>query len=147
MRQQAQDSGYVDPDVIRALARDSYDASDLYGKITKKYLPDTDDAHRHLTGSDGEATDADRELVALIEEFEQYLNTSTARYYVAAERLVTAAKRYDEAEGMNQDQLERIIDQQDEHKDHYEGSGNPNREARDTDRPGRANEATPEDFK
>jgi hypothetical protein len=145
VRPQTQDSGYVDFDTIRALARDSYDASDLYGEITRK-LAHTDDAHRHLKGSDGEATDADRDLVALLKEFEEYLNTTTARYYSAAERLVTAAKRYDETEEINQGQLDRITRLHEEHDD-YKGPGNAAREAHDTDRPGKANETPPADYR
>jgi hypothetical protein len=134
MRQQPQGSGSggFNPSSIHALARDSYRASDIYSKITKK-LAGTDDAHRHLTNSDGEATAADREVVEILNEFESYLKTSTARYYECGERLVKAAKNYHDTEEGNQEDIDAILDLQGDAD--YDGPGKAGKEAEETKRP------------
>ena len=145
---QGSDGSYFIADTIWALVHDSYEASEEYGRITKK-LADTDEVHRHLTNSDGDPTEGDTALVKLLHEYEQYLKTSTARYYVAAERLAAAANRYEETEALNKHEIDRVHDIGDVQDDHHDyagdgkagsGAGRAGSEAEGTNRPPGSNE-------
>lgn len=125
----------VDIEGVMNMANLSFQVSEMYDQVTRM-LSDTDPARGELTDKDGEATPADQEILDLLDEFEGYLRTTTARYYLTGEQLVTAAQRYTAADESASERLERMIDSMENlgYGD-YEGEGDPNRQARDTNRP------------
>jgi hypothetical protein len=131
-------------ETVMQLAERSYRVSDTYDEITRE-LSKTDPARGHLTNKDGEATAADRTVLELLDEFEAYLTTTTARYYLAGEQVHTAAVRYAEVEDLNRQRIQNILDSL-ESLDDYQGEGSPDRAAQDTDRPDEANDDQAEGY-
>ncbi len=87
----------VDFGTVKDLARKCYDIAEQYSTIMRK-IPLTDDARPHLADQNGEATAGDVDVIAMLDEFYEYLTTTTARYYLAAEKVEDSAKAYAEQE-------------------------------------------------
>ncbi|MCD0446704.1 hypothetical protein LO763_24095 [Glycomyces sp. A-F 0318] len=66
-------------------------------------------AEGQLADKDGIARPADVDVMALNREFEQYMRTATARYYLARDQIREAAEDYDEADGNAAQDFERIM--------------------------------------
>lgn len=134
---------------VMELASKSYQASEMYDQLRRR-LADTDEARGHLTDDNGEPTVADREIIALLDEFEEYLVTTTARYYLAGDQIEAAARTYEETEDLNAGQLDELNDWRTDLREFdrlardglgdYEGPGDPGEAAEDTDRPDYAND-------
>jgi hypothetical protein len=134
---------------VMSLATNSYKASEMYDQIRRR-LADTDEARSHLSDQDVEPTVADREIIALLDEFEGYLTTTAARYYLTGDQIEEAARSYEEAEGLNAGQFDELNDWRADIRDFtditpdglgdYEGPGDPGEAAEDTDRPDDAND-------
>lgn len=128
-------------DEILLLADKNYRIAENYAEITNK-LGDTDDAEPHLTDHDGEPTKGDSEVVALLAEFESYLKTTTARYYLTAEQLEKAARRYIDQENLHSEQMDDML----KGLPDYDLQWDPDKTAQDTDRPDAANDEQAAEF-
>ncbi|GAB3467582.1 hypothetical protein [Actinophytocola sediminis] len=145
------DTGYsVKIDTIMELAKKNYDIAERYEGITRK-LADTDLANVCLADQYGEATAADTEVIAIIDEFFEYLRTTTARYQLTGEQLEQAAAAYVQTDTEQEQVYRRYRDEFDEYGvgDHFEGDRSavpederidPDEDAEATDRPDEANE-------
>jgi hypothetical protein len=137
---------FVRFETVMEMATTSYEVSEMYNEITRE-LSKTESGRGQLTDKNGEATAADRAVLDLLDEFEAYLTTTTARYHLTGEQLQTAAERYAEAENVNAARLQTILDSLEASGlGDYEGEGNPDRQARDTDRPDEANDEQAEGY-
>lgn len=139
--------GYVvNIETVMQLAQTSYHVAELYAEVAKK-LVRTDEAHGHLTDQDGAATAADTDVIAMLNEFDGYVKTTTARYYLTGEQLEATAKTYVENEGEQQ----RVYE---DYKKDWEKYGvgdydlgwDPEHIADDTARPEEATTAQPDNF-
>ncbi|MDQ3789471.1 MAG: hypothetical protein M3422_19785 [Actinomycetota bacterium] len=126
---------------ILQLAKDCYaianDYADIAGTITR-----VDAATAHLTDKDGAATAADTDLVALVDEFFEYLKTTSSRYRVAAEQLEAAAATYVTVDDEQQAVFQRYMDDwasyegtENDVRDYGNANWNAEEEADETDRP------------
>ncbi|GAA2137202.1 hypothetical protein [Glycomyces algeriensis] len=66
-------------------------------------------AEGNLAGKDGNAIPADKDLMALCREFQEYMATTASRYFVARDQIAAAAKDYDDADGLTKDDFERVM--------------------------------------
>jgi hypothetical protein len=137
---------FVRIETVMEMATTSYEVSEMYAEVTRE-LRKTEPARGHLADKDGEATAADRAVLDLLDEFEDYLTTTTARYHLTGAQLQTAAERYAETENVNAARLQTILDSiEAAGLGDYEGEGNADRQARDTDRPDEANDEQAEGY-
>jgi hypothetical protein len=134
--------GYtVDIDAIMGMANTCYDIAEMYSDLTGR-VGRVDSVGAHLTDETGDPTEADQEIMALLNEFEGYLKTTTSRYYLAGEQLEASARTY--------------VDQENTQRENFEGWDNevnppdlpfdPDRGAQDTRRPDEATDDQAEGF-
>ncbi|EIE98460.1 hypothetical protein [Saccharomonospora glauca] len=140
-------SGYtVDIETVMQLARTNYEIAEQYAEVTKK-LARTDDARAHLTNRHGYATVADEEIIRLLDEFENYLKTTTARYYLTAEQLEKAAERYVQQENEQRDEYNRWRESFERNGvGDYDLQWDPDKVAGDTKRPEEATDEQADGF-
>ncbi|OQO92632.1 hypothetical protein B1813_10720 [Saccharomonospora piscinae] len=140
-------TGYtVNIETVMQLAQSNYTIAEKYAEVTKK-LTRTDDARDHLTDQYGSATEADNEIMSLLDEFEGYLKTTTARYYLTGEQLETAAGRYVEQEQSQLGQYREWRESFDRAGvGDYDLNWDPDEVAGDTERPEDATGTQPGEF-
>ncbi|RSD09206.1 hypothetical protein [Amycolatopsis eburnea] len=91
-------TGYtVNIETIMNMAKKCYLIADAYADVTGK-IGSVDAAVGHLTDRDGAATAADTDVIALVDEFVEYLRTASSRYHLAAEQLEAGAAAYTNTE-------------------------------------------------
>ncbi|MFC4852850.1 hypothetical protein [Actinophytocola glycyrrhizae] len=91
-------TGYnVDISAILDMAKQCYAAANGYAAVVGR-VSDVDAAVGHLTDKDGAATAADTEVIALVDEFVEYLKTTSSRYFLAGEQLEASASTYTQQE-------------------------------------------------
>lgn len=135
-------TGYVVKiESILQMAKDCYAIADNYADVTGK-ITTVDNAVGHLTDKDGAATVADTDLVALIDEFFEYLKTTSSRYRLAAEQLEASAADYVNTENEQKDVYQRYMDDWESYegtendvRDYGNANWNAGEEAAETDRP------------
>lgn len=66
-------------------------------------------AEGNLAGKDGAAIPADKDLMAICREFQEYLATTASRYFVARDQIAAAAADYDDADGLTKGDFERVM--------------------------------------
>ena len=140
-------TGYhVDIDVVMSLAQNSYSAAEQYAQILTK-ITRTDGAAPHLADKDGVATGADSDVVSMIDEFYEYLKTTTARYQLVGEQLEETARTYVANENDQQEVYDRYMTDFDSYDVGESDLGiNPGKESSDTDRPDEATGAQADGF-
>lgn len=140
------DGFHVDIDVVMSLAKNSYSAAEQYAQITTK-ITRTDAATPHLADKFGAATGADSDVVAMLDEFYEYLRTTTARYQLVGEQLEASARDYVQTDTEQQDVYNRYQNDFDAYDIGEADLGiDPGKEAGDTDRPDGATDAQPDSF-
>lgn len=135
-------TGYVvDIETVMQMAKDCYAIANTYADVASK-ITRVDEAAGHLTDKDGTATAADTDLIALVDEFFEYLKTTSSRYRLAAEQLEASAADYVNVEDEQRDVYQRYLDDWESYegtdndvRDYGNASWNAAEEADDTDRP------------
>jgi hypothetical protein len=135
-------TGYVvNIESILQMAKDCYAIANDYADIASK-ITRVDAGTGHLTDKDGTATAADTDLIALIDEFFEYLRTTSSRYRVAGEQLEASAAEYvnmdDEQKAVYQrymDDWESYEGTENDVRDYGNANWNAGEEADETDRP------------
>lgn len=90
----------------------------------------------HLADKDGSPIAADTDVVALCNEFLEYVKTTSARYYLARDQIVAAAEAYAESDASQAAAFERTMEDWESQGVGTEQPGfDAKKEAGDTDRP------------
>jgi hypothetical protein len=136
----------VDIDTIMQLAKDCYAIANDYADVASK-ITRVDWGADHLTDKDGAATAADTDLLALIDEFFEYLRTTSSRYRLTAEQLEASAADYVAVDDEQQAVYQRYLDdwaaasvEGADPRDYGSADWNAGEEADDTVRPEGTNE-------
>jgi hypothetical protein len=124
----------ANPTDILNLAKNCYEAAEYYEPLVSK-LTSTSDADADLSGKDGEATYADKELIEIRDQLIEFLKTTCARYITAGEQIEAAAQSYDETDSDQESAFDRAWDDWNS-GDHSapETDWDPGKEAEATDR-------------
>lgn len=125
-------------DTIMGMAQTCYDVAEQYSGITSRLA--RIDVAAHLTDERGEPTEADREILSHLQEFENYLRTTTSRYTLAADNLAASARTYVEVEDVGRDTFESYD------IDEFDTQWDTERGAQDTHRPDVANDRPADGF-
>jgi hypothetical protein len=126
----------VSINAIMTLAQNCYTIADDYAAVAST-ITQVDEANSHLSDRDGVATAADTDVIALVDEFFEYLKTTSSRYRLAAEQLEKAAGTYSEMEGDQQSVFQEHAALLDEgnYRDYGNADWDATAEADDTERP------------
>lgn len=135
-------TGYVvNIESMLQMAKDCYAIANNYADVTSM-ITTVDNAVGHLTDKDGAATAGDTDLIALIDEFVEYLKTTSSRYRLAGEQLEASAADYvnmdDEQKAVYQrymDDWESYEGTENDVRDYGNANWNAGEEAAETDRP------------
>jgi hypothetical protein len=99
----------VNIESILQMAKDCYAIANGYADVASK-ITRVDAGTGHLTDKDGAATAADTDLIALIDEFFEYLRTTSSRYRLAGEQLEASAADYVTMDEEQQAVYQRYMD-------------------------------------
>jgi hypothetical protein len=104
------DDGYnVNTATVMNLARGCTWAGQDYERMLGMFGP-IPAAKGHLTDRKGEERESDADVLALVEEFRGYLETTSARYFAARDLIADAAKAYEYADGDVSDSMKQLFD-------------------------------------
>ncbi len=98
----------VDISNILAIAKCCYETAELYEPILR-LIKHTAVADKYLAGEDGKPTWADTELIDIRNALEGFLSTACARYALAGDNTVAAAKAYGNTDSAAKQESERIL--------------------------------------
>jgi len=92
------DAGFsADIDEMTGLASTCYGIAEAYEQI-RSQLGDVYDGDAHLKDQDGDATEADTRVLAMREDFLNFISTAIGRYCLAGEQIEEAARTYAESD-------------------------------------------------
>jgi hypothetical protein len=104
------DDGYnVNTGTVMNLARGCAWAGQDYERLLGMFGP-IPSARGHLSDKNGKERESDKDVLALVEEFRGYLETTSARYFAARDRIADAAKAYEYADGDVSDSMKLLFD-------------------------------------
>ncbi|WP_410582010.1 hypothetical protein [Amycolatopsis sp. lyj-108] len=98
----------VDISTVLEMAKCCYDTAELYEPLMR-IIKHTKVADKHLADEDGKQTWADIELADIRDALEGFLSTTCARYALAGDNTVAAAKAYGKTDRAAKEASDRIL--------------------------------------
>lgn len=121
---------------ILKIGQACYEAGDLYDELLPM-IAHTSKADAHLADKDGQATWGDTELIAVRDQLEEFLKTTTSRYIVAGDQVKASADDYAKTDADQKAAYDRIMeDWEDADVGDNDVPFDPGQEADATDRSG-----------